>query len=312
MSRARDWSQIGERGSMFSLHILARLYRVFGRPFSALVMPFIVLYFFVTDRSVRAASRAYLRRVHAHPEGAAALGRQPGIVASFQHVQAFAQSILDRVQLWLGRRDAFAFETRGMEEQARLVRQGRGAVVVGSHLGSFDALRALANRNERVLNVLMFTRNAARINTFFEQFAPDARLRVIQAEPGSFGSVLQIRKCIERGELVAMLGDRVGPKDRRSVIVTLLGDPVKLPTAPYLLAGLLGCPLFFMVALRAGPRRYRVFGEVLSERVDLPAGARDKAVEELAARYAERLEHYCLLAPYQWFNFYDYWGEGAV
>jgi predicted LPLAT superfamily acyltransferase len=24
-------------------------------------------------------------------------------------------------------------------------------------------------------------------------------------------------------------------------------------------------------------------------------------------RYADRLEHYCRLAPYNWFNFHDFW-----
>ena len=126
------------------------------------------------------------------------------------------------------------------------------------------------------------------------------------------GTVLQIRACIERGELVAMLGDRVEPADRgRTRWVTLLGGRIEIPEAPYLLAGLLGCPLFFMVALRAPGPRYRVFAEVLAEQVDLGRGERDKRIRELAAAYAGRLEHYLLQAPYQWFNFYDVWAEGA-
>ena len=77
-----------------------------------------------------------------------------------------------------------------------------------------------------------------------------------------------------------------------------------------MLAGLLGCPLFFMVALREKGGSYRVIAEVLSEHVELGRGERDKTTHELAAAYAGRLEHYCLSAPTQWFNFYDYWGDG--
>jgi predicted LPLAT superfamily acyltransferase len=91
--------------------------------------------------------------------------------------------------------------------------------------------------------------------------------------------------------------------------VPLLGDPVELPEAPYLLAGVLGCPLFFLVALRDGSRRYRVFAEVLAEQVTLPRDERDKRIRELAAGYASRLERYCLMAPYQWSNFFDYWSD---
>jgi predicted LPLAT superfamily acyltransferase len=77
------------------------------------------------------------------------------------------------------------------------------------------------------------------------------------------------------------------------------------------LAGLLGCPIFFMVAMREGGACYRVHAEVLAERVVFERKEREKRVRELAAAYAGRLEQYCLAAPYQWFNFYDYWGEGV-
>jgi predicted LPLAT superfamily acyltransferase len=66
-----------------------------------------------------------------------------------------------------------------------------------------------------------------------------------------------------------------------------------------------------MVALRSGPGRYRVFGEVLADHVDLPRDEREKRIRELATAYANRLEHYCIQAPYQWFNFFDFWNEEA-
>jgi predicted LPLAT superfamily acyltransferase len=300
-----------ERGSIWALRLLVRFYRLFGRPLSLLITHGIVLYFFLTGRAARAASRAYLRRVSNLPDGAAALGRPPDWIASLLHFRAFALSIFDRMELWLGRQDAFRFECFGMEHYDRLLAQGRGAIVVGAHMGSFDALRALADRDRRVVNVLMFTRNATRINEFFRELSPHLQMRVIETDPGSLDTVLQIRGCVERGELVAMLGDRPAASGRdRTCRVSLFGAPVELPEAPYLLAGLLGCPLFFMVALRQGAGRYRVFAEVLAERVELPRGEREKRIQELASAYAGRLEHYCCLAPYEWFNFFDYWQEG--
>jgi predicted LPLAT superfamily acyltransferase len=111
---------------------------------------------------------------------------------------------------------------------------------------------------------------------------------------------------------VAMLADRIEAGDHgRTCRVPLLGEAVALPQAPYLLAGLLRCPLFFMVALRQGSGRYRVIAEVLAESVELPRREREKRVQELATAYAGRLEHYCRTNPYQWFNFYDFWQEGA-
>jgi predicted LPLAT superfamily acyltransferase len=311
VSQGPAWSRIAERGSLLGLRLTVACYRLFGRPLSLVLVHAIVLYYFATLPRARRASRAYLRRVAARPEGAAALGRAPGTLASFLHFRAFALSIFDRIVLWLGREGDLQFEVSGTEDLWRLLRPDRGAVVVSSHLGSFDALRALAERDDMVVNVLMFTGIAPRINAILRELAPKAQIRVIEPDPRSFDTLLQIRQCIERGELVAMLGDRVEPGDRgRSCSVSFLGDPVEIPEAPYLMAGLLGCPLVFMVALRSGAGRYRVFAEILSERVELPSGEREKGVRELAAAYAGRLERYCLQAPYQWFNFFDFWNEG--
>ena len=310
MSDPTRWSGIAERGSMLGLRFTVACYRLFGRPLSLVLVHGIVTYFFLTGRAARAASLDYLRRLAASPEGAAALGREPGTWASFLQFRAFALSIFDRIVLWFGRNSDTQFDVVGREHYDRLLTPTRGAIVVGAHLGSFDALRALADRDGRVVNVLMYTRHAPRINAVFRQLSPDVQVRVIHADPDAMDTVLRIRACIARGELVAMLGDRMEPGDRkRGCRVSLLGDLVELPEAPYLLAALIRCPIFFMVALREKGGRYRVFAEVLAERVEEGPGERAKRVRELVAAYAGRLEHYCFQAPYQWFNFYDYWGD---
>jgi predicted LPLAT superfamily acyltransferase len=299
---------MAERGSIWGLWLTVGCYRLFGRPLSLLLVHAIVVYYFLTIPLARAASRDYLRRLAAVPAGARALGRPADLVASFLHFRAFALSIFDRIVLWLGRDGSLEFEVSGTETIRRLVRADRGAIVVGAHLGSFDALRALAERDALVVNVIMFTRNAPRINTVLRQLSPRAKMRVIEASPGTFDTALRIRRCIERGEIVAVLGDRLESSETgRACHAPFLGAPAAFPEAPYLLAGLLGCPLLFMVALRSGPRRYRVFSDLLAERVSLPRGEREQEIRELAHAYASRLEHYCLRDPYQWFNFYDFW-----
>ena len=66
-----------------------------------------------------------------------------------------------------------------------------------------------------------------------------------------------------------------------------------------------------MLAVRGDDGCYRAYAEVLSERVVFERGEREKVVRELAAANAGRLEHYILKAPYQWFNFFDYWNDGG-
>jgi predicted LPLAT superfamily acyltransferase len=306
------WSQIAERGSLWGLRFTVWCYRAFGRGFTTALSHAIVAYFFLTDAAGRRASLAYLRRVHARAEGRAVLPRPPGTWESFLHYRSFALSIVDRLAIWFGHGEDFAYETHGVDYFDDLARQGRGAIVLGAHLGSFDALRLLASRTRIAVNVLMFTENANRINAVLRELSPDAEARVIRVTPDAVGAVFEVRRCLDRGEIVAILGDRIEPADRtRTARVRLLDGDVELPQAPFLLAHLLGCPVVLMIALRQGPGRYEVFAETLAERVRLPRHGRDEPVRELVARYAARLEHYCLRSPYQWFNFFDYWGDAA-
>lgn len=304
------WIRIAERGSLWGMRTTVACYRLLWRRMALVLIHLVVAYFFATDRSGRRASLAYLRRVHATRDGRSALGRAPGLLASFLHYREFALSIADRMELWLGRDPDFGFESHGSEICDRLAEEGRGYIVLGAHLGSFDALRLLARRQRRTVNVLMFTNHAQQINRLFRELSPDSEARVIRVTPDSVDAIFEIRERLRRGEIISVLGDRIEAGDRGRVSqVPLLGDPVCLPQAPFLMAGLLGCPVVFMTALRSRSRHYQVHVELLAERVRLPRGEREKRVSELALAFAGRLEHYCMRAPYQWFNFYDYWGD---
>jgi len=306
------WTRVAERGSLFGMRITVWCYRTFGRRVCLALAHVVVTYFFLTDRTGRAASRDYLARIWSDPRGRRVLGRRPGAWQSFLHYRAFALAIVDRLAIWSGEIDAIDFDAHGIELVDRLAEEGRGALVIGAHLGSFDAMRLLAERKNTVVNVLMFTDHAQRINRIFRELAPNASARVIAVEPGSVHSVFEIRACLARGELVAILGDRLEAGDRgRTSRVLFLGSPVELPQAPFLLAHLLGYPVFLMLALRVGTNRYVVHAEKLADRVRLSRNTREKDASELLTTYAARLEHYCLEAPYQWFNFFDYWGDAS-
>jgi len=304
---------------MWGLRLTVASVRTFGRFLSLPLVLGVVSYFFVTDTKGRAASRAYLERVHANtfPEPA----WKPGLWQSFLHYREFALSIADRVAMWGGRMDTFQFQFRGREHFKPFLEEGRGMIVLGAHLGSFDSMRALGAKDGVPVNVVMYTRHAPKINEIFREISPDAEVRVISAEPGSARATFEIKACIERGELVAILADRNPPKPSRSsdssrqpsrvCHVDFLGGRAALPEAPFQLPVILGCPAVVIVGLRSGSGRYEIHAEPLAAGGERVTGAaRAKRAGELAERYAQCLERYCVLAPRQWFNFYDFWAEG--
>ena len=316
MSRA-DWHQRAERGSTLALRVSVWLYRNLGRGVARVLVAPIVAYFYATGAAARRASLEFLRHVHASPGGTRALPTPPGQRDVFRHFLAFGVSILDRIGFWLGRLSDYRLEVKGDEYLQRVIADRRGALVLGSHLGSFDAMRLLATTSPLPISVLMYTEHAARINDLFDRLAAAsaptlARVRVIPVRGDGFDHVLTARACVERGEVVAILADRTPPSGvGRHCEVAFLGGRAAIPQGPFRLAAALGCPLLFMVALRTGERAYEIDVEWIADRVVLPRKEREAALTALCQDYADRLAAHCLRAPHQWFNFYEFFRDGS-
>jgi predicted LPLAT superfamily acyltransferase len=118
-----------------------------------------------------------------------------------------------------------------------------------------------------------------------------------------------LREKLEAGEHVAISGDRISVKHKeRSIRVPFLGRPAPFAEGPFILASLLECPVYLLFCLKIDGK-YRVSVEPFADPLVLPRKERRVALERVIARYSERLEAHCLLAPTQWFNFFDFWGR---
>jgi len=295
----RGWREIGEVGSVLGMRILLLIATWVGRAPMRALLPVIALYYALTHQVARAASRDYLRR----------MGLPHGFWAVHAHLLRFAQCAADRPLLIAGRTRGLVVETHGTEHLRALQQQRRGAVLLGAHLGSFEALHAQAGQEHLVVNVVGYFRNARMINRVLEGLGSSMHARLI--EPGTGIDVaLRLRECIERGELVAILGDRA-LSDGRTLGVDFLGGTAELPIGPLALAAVLRCPVLLTFGLHSGKNRYDLYCEPFAERVELPREERQAALRAHLQRYAARLEHYCRLAPDNWFNFYEFWSKRA-
>ena len=182
---------------------------------------------------------------------------------------------------------------------------------MGAHLGSVDSMRILAEKKGIFINALMFRVNARNISAELNRRYSHGNLRILENDPHSVQVVFELLQCIQRGELLAIHGDRFGPGEGGDKVswVPFLGRPAAFPHGAWILASLLECPVLLTFGLRTGHRTYELYAEEFSERVVLPRRARAEHIERYIHRYAERLEFYIRKAPYQWFNFYDFWGK---
>lgn len=294
------------------MRLVAWLYRIVGHHLAAPLVYPIVAYFFVTDGAGRRASRAYLEQLFSTPEGARRLKRAPRLSDSLRHYLEFGRTVMDRMGIWLGRGTAFSVAVEGWDNLENLIRDGRGGLILGAHVGSFDAMRLLAQQSSpRTVKILMHTAHAAQIGEIFRRLGEisgnPSEMGVIPIRAGSFDHVLEVKRCIARGEVVAILADRMHPLERGGrVPVTFLGRTAYIPESSMRLAAVLRCPVVLMAGLRVAPREYVIVVESLAERLVLPRGSNTE-LREACQRYADWVARLCERAPLQWFNFFDFW-----
>lgn len=293
---APDWRRQQEKSHLAILKLMVWISLTFGRRIGRVVLYGIAAYYVLFAAAARRASRAYLER---------ALGRWAEWSDGFRHVLSFASTIHDRIYLLNGRFDLFEIEVIGAEELHASLERQPGALLIGAHLGSFEVLRAVARgRAGLKVAILMYEENARKINATLEAINPAASADIIAL--GRTDSMLQARDRLDQGYLVGMLADR-GLGDDATVDCEFLGEMAPFPVGPWRMAAMLRRPVFFMTGLYLGGNRYQIHFEPLADfstasRADL--GAATSAAQQ---RYVERLAHFCRLAPYNWFNFFDFW-----
>ncbi len=298
------WQGRREGGGWFALWLIRCIGLRGGRPPARLLLYPITLYFFLRRGPERRASRAYLARV---------LGRPARTRDVLRHFHAFAATTLDRVFLLARGERGLRFEVSGLDALLDALAPGRGALLVGAHLGSFEALRALAGRAPQIpLRLVLDRQQTPALNVLLEALAPALRAQVIDAAQGATAVMLGMGEAARGGALLAMLGDRARATEP-TVPAPLLGAPAHFPAAPWRVAAALGVPVLLGFGIYLGRDRYHLRFEAFAPRIDLPrtASARAPVLAALAARYAARIEAQLHAHPYNWFNFYDFWAAPA-
>jgi predicted LPLAT superfamily acyltransferase len=298
------WSNMAERGACWGLKFLALCYGLTGRYGCMLAVVQVTLYFNLTNSAVRRSSREFLRRAY----NVKGIDYRPGWFATFKHALTFARKTVDTFSAWLGGISGPSVVVDDRSGLTALAQSGEGIMLIVSHVGNIEISRALLDDALRArIKVLVHTIHAEKFARILRMFRPDAMSDTIQVSDVDPGTILVLRDAIERGDWIATAGDRTPVKgDQRVSIVPFLGEAAPFPQGPYILAHLLECPVYLLFCIQEDGR-YRLHSEKFADRIDLPRRDRQAALTLWAARYAKRLESYCLIDPFQWYNFFDFW-----
>jgi len=305
--RTRAWWRMPERGSRIGMALLALSCRWFGKDFTSLWLHPIVGYFVLTNRTARTASHAYIARLR---DAQAAAVPKPGWRSAYRHMLAFAQAGFDKFVAWSGRLDELDVRFDDSSAFDALAASGRGALVIGAHLGNLEMTRALALRDAHTkVTAIVYTEHAKRFTGVLAGANQAFGKQLVEVSDFGPDTAMMMQSRIDAGELLVIVGDRVPPHDSgKTVDARFLDAQAPFAQGPYILAHALGCPVYLFFCLKE-QRGYRLYFEPFADRIELPRRERASHVAQWAQRYAARLEHYCRKAPYQWFNFFDFWAR---
>jgi len=295
---SQQWRSQREHGSTKAMRLMIWLALHIGRTACRVLLIPVSLYFFVAAPLARRSSQAFMNR---------ALDKRPTWRDTFMHIFVFATTLLDRVYLVNGRHRDFSVDLNSEPVFVNALAQGRGCLLLGSHLGSFEMLGIIGSVEKKLaINVVMHIEDSARLRDLMRVSGNALPYEVITL--GQPGSMLRVKECLERGEVVGILADRVygsEPAQWRP----FLGRPARFSLSPMRLASITGAPVVMAYGLFRGGRRYEIVFERLVE--PRAEGTQDSLPRDPAHAlqcYVASLERQARQAPYNWFNFYDYWG----
>ena len=293
------WTQRKERSNLPLMRFMTWLSLRLGRRLSRIVLSPASAYFMLFSPAACKASRAYLSR---------ALGRPATWLDVWRHLIVFGATIHDRIYLLNDRFDLFDLRVHGREVMRDTLAEGHGAFLMGAHLGSFEVMRALGRTQPNLrVAITMYEENARRINKILVSINPAAKQDVIGL--GQVDSMLKVREYLDTGSMIGILADRTVLGDTRDSMrwVDFLGAPAAFPLGPLHMAAMLRRPVIFMTGVYRGGNRYDIHFETLADFSRVERGKRGAEVEAALTRYVALLEKYCRAAPYNWFNYFDFW-----
>lgn len=309
--RHQHWAKQEEVKGLWGMRIMLTVWRLLGRrAFSLLLRPVVAVYW-LTATSARQASQEWIARVKAQ---LALRGLpEPSRLNSYQHFLRFGNAMLDKVASWRGelRLDRDVVFAEGAKA-ALGVESPQGKLLLASHLGDVEACRALAQLDgTKTINALVFSENAQRFKQIMQEMAPQAGLNLLPVTDIGPDTAMLLKEKLDRGEWVAIVGDRIAVNrqrgsDWRVVWSPFMGQPAPFPQGPFILASILRCPVVLIFAIQQ-QNKLHIHCEPFADPLLLPRAQRQAALQDTVNRYAERLEHYALLSPLDWFNFFDFW-----
>jgi predicted LPLAT superfamily acyltransferase len=302
---SKHWSHINEVSVVWGMKTLYFFYPILGRNFVRVFLYPTIFWYLIVHKIARDSSREYLIKLAAFSKQTSP---SPSLFNVFRHFFEFAECILDKVLIWGGKLDSLKYEFNGASVFDEILKEGRGAIVLVSHLGNLDLCRAISNAYKGVkVTVLVHTAHAKKFNQMLSDINQQSALNIIEVSEFTMAVAIELSERVEHGELIAIAGDRVPLSGHGFVKVDFLGVKANFPIGPYMLGRVLKCPLVSLTSFKKNGK-YILTSDLIHDGHEVSKSEFQDYLIKASKKFSSILEDACLIAPFQWFNFFPFWG----
>ena len=294
-----EWQHQQEATNAFWLKALCFCAFLFGRRMIRFLLFTIAFFYVIFAPKSREQSKQAFHRF---------TGKNADWQACFRNFLAFAQVSVDRLFFLAGKHQSITVNTHNTDifNQERLA---KGAILVVSHVGSFDVLRVLAETQQlKPIHILMDTQHNPEAFKLIQTLNPEMANNMIESHQPPSTLALTLQEKINQGHMIGIMADRLHHNET-AVTVNFFDGKANLPTSPWLLASVLKVPVIFCIGILNSQLAYDLNFHVLTEKITAKRSDRQQALKGLVQSYATLLETYVRKTPDNWFNFYAFWHD---
>ena len=218
--------------------------------------------------------------------------------------------MLDKFLIWFNKFPLSQVEIVSKQEVFEIDQGKQGGLIVVSHLGNAEICRALGyQRPNFKMIIVVYNQHASKFNSFFETVHTKENVKLLSVTDFNPKIAMLLKERIELGEYIVIAGDRPPiSSNNRTSTVTFFGNKALFPQGSFILAGLLGSPIYLMFCIKQN-KKYKIYFELFSKKMDFSRKNRNETINRLVQGYASKLEYYCIQEPLQWYNFFHFWKQ---
>ena len=276
----------------------------------------ISLFYFLFSKDVRLVTKEYQNQLRTFSNGDV-----PKKISCYKQVVSFALCLFEKVEGWLGKIpfDRIEYQDDDIKELLNNLKEGKGAFIISSHLGNMELLRSLSDYNTELVNrevpiyIVMDVGIGQQFNKTLQEINPNFSLNIIDSENIGPDAICTMIDAVESGSLVFIAGDRTSAQVRnRCIKQSFLGKEALFPYGTFLIPALMKTSVYYMFGLREKISIFNPKYEAYIEKskvdfINYKRNEREDKIKECCAEFAGKLEKFCKLYPYQWYNFFNFW-----